>query len=99
MELQLDTIDSQGARGIFIVESWRYTISSVYEDPKSGPLSLQLQAAKQDESWLELLHIENQSGHKNYPSIHWAEDIQYWYLPMPAAWLDYNFPLYIDDQL
>ena len=54
-----------------------------------------------DESWLELLQIENQSGHKNYPSIHWADDIQYWYLPLPATACscpDYNFPLYIDDQ-
>ena len=74
MELQLDTIASR----VFLVDTSNVASSPlVIKTQNQGLPQWNCKAVKQDESWLELLHIENQSGHKNYPSIHWAEDIQY----------------------
>ena len=72
MELQLDTIASR----VFLVDTSNVASSPLVIKTQNQGLSEWNYAAvlwtqiDWDESWLELLHIENQSGHKNYPSQH-----------------------------
>ena len=55
----------------FLAQHRRYVTARVIEGQNWGLSLCNCTALRQDESWLELLHIQNQSGHKNYLSIHW----------------------------